>query len=115
MRKKWGTKAIARIATELRTEFPQQRGFSRSNLYCMRQMARAWPDAIAQQTVAQLLWSDRRMSPPAHRAAPAHPRPRRPAPHASDAPYTSPAHAPYVSPAHARPRPRSPYARPHDD
>ncbi|MFE4378534.1 DUF1016 N-terminal domain-containing protein [Streptomyces cyaneofuscatus] len=85
IRKKWGTKAIERIATELRTEFPQQRGFSRSNLHCMRQTARAWPDAIAQQTVAQLLWSDRRMSPPAHRSAPAHPpappaRTARPAP-----------------------------------
>lgn len=37
---RWGTKVIERIATELRTEFRQQRGFSRSNLHYMQQMAR---------------------------------------------------------------------------
>ncbi|MFD5983001.1 DUF1016 N-terminal domain-containing protein [Streptomyces cyaneofuscatus] len=51
---KWGTKVIERIATELRTEFPQQRGFSRSNLHYMQQMARTWPDSIVQQPVGQL-------------------------------------------------------------
>ncbi|MFF0507468.1 DUF1016 N-terminal domain-containing protein [Streptomyces fimicarius] len=53
---RWGTKVIERIATELRTEFPQQRGFSRSNLHYMQQMARTWPDSIAQQPVGQLPW-----------------------------------------------------------
>ncbi|MET9975521.1 YhcG family protein [Streptomyces microflavus] len=53
---KWGTKVIERIATELRTEFPQQRGFSTRNLQYMQQMARTWPDSIAQQAVAQLPW-----------------------------------------------------------
>ncbi|CAM5473904.1 DUF1016 N-terminal domain-containing protein [Streptomyces atroolivaceus] len=33
---KWGTKVVGRIATELRTEFPNQRGFSHSNVEYMR-------------------------------------------------------------------------------
>ncbi|MEW2605404.1 PDDEXK nuclease domain-containing protein [Streptomyces sp. NPDC047916] len=53
---KWGTKVVDRIATELRTEFPNQRGFSRSNLHYMQQMARTWPDSIVQQAVGQLPW-----------------------------------------------------------
>jgi len=53
---KWGTKVVERIATELRTEFPNQRGFSRSNLHYMQQMARTWPDSIVQQAVGQLPW-----------------------------------------------------------
>lgn len=32
---RWGTKVIDRIATELRTEFPNQRGFSTRNLQYM--------------------------------------------------------------------------------
>ncbi|MFC9948311.1 PDDEXK nuclease domain-containing protein [Streptomyces pratensis] len=53
---KWGTKVVDRIATELRTEFPNQRGFSRSNVKYMQQMARTWPDPIGQQAVGQLPW-----------------------------------------------------------
>lgn len=53
---KWGTKVVDRIATELRTEFPNQRGFSRSNVHYMQQMARTWPDSIVQQAVGQLPW-----------------------------------------------------------
>ncbi|MCX4675437.1 PDDEXK nuclease domain-containing protein [Streptomyces sp. NBC_01433] len=53
---RWGTKVIDRIATELRTEFPNQRGFSRSNLHYMQQMARTWPGSIVQQAVGQLPW-----------------------------------------------------------
>ncbi|WP_405664714.1 PDDEXK nuclease domain-containing protein [Streptomyces sp. NBC_01166] len=53
---KWGTKVVDRIATELRTEFPNQRGFSRTNLHYMQQMARTWPDPIVQQAVGQLPW-----------------------------------------------------------
>ncbi|MDJ0466685.1 DUF1016 N-terminal domain-containing protein [Streptomyces sp. H27-C3] len=45
---KWGTKVIDRISAELRTEFPNQRGFSRSNLKYMQQMARPWPDQLGQ-------------------------------------------------------------------
>ncbi|MFI6083944.1 DUF1016 N-terminal domain-containing protein [Streptomyces sp. NPDC051217] len=52
----WGAKVIDRISTELRTEFPNQRGFSRSNLKYMQQMARTWPEPIGQQAVGQLPW-----------------------------------------------------------
>ncbi|MEU8891304.1 PDDEXK nuclease domain-containing protein [Streptomyces sp. NPDC048442] len=53
---RWGTKVIDRIATELRTEFPGQRGFSRSNIKYMQQFARTWPEQIGQQPVGQLPW-----------------------------------------------------------
>ncbi|GAA1377513.1 PDDEXK nuclease domain-containing protein [Streptomyces beijiangensis] len=53
---RWGSKVINRIATELRTEFPGQRGFGSRNLQYMQQMARTWPEQIAQQAVAQLPW-----------------------------------------------------------
>ncbi|MFE3253583.1 YhcG family protein [Streptomyces sp. NPDC059209] len=52
----WGAKVLDRISTELRTEFPNQRGFSRSNVKYMRQMARTWPESIGQQAVGQLPW-----------------------------------------------------------
>ncbi|RFU83046.1 DUF1016 domain-containing protein [Streptomyces triticagri] len=52
----WGTKVVARLATDLRTAFPNQRGFSRRNLMYMQQMARTWPEPIVQQPVAQLPW-----------------------------------------------------------
>ncbi|RII13526.1 hypothetical protein DSC45_23480 [Streptomyces sp. YIM 130001] len=45
----WGTKAVARLATALRTAFPNQRGFSRRNLMYMQQMARTWPEPIVQR------------------------------------------------------------------
>lgn len=53
---RWGSKVIDRISTELRTEFPNQRGFSRANLHYMQQMARTWPEPIVQQAVGQLPW-----------------------------------------------------------
>ncbi|WP_257138903.1 DUF1016 N-terminal domain-containing protein [Streptomyces sp. rh34] len=53
---RWGTKVIERIATELRTEFPQQRGLSTRDLQYMQQMARIWPDSLAQQPVGQVPW-----------------------------------------------------------
>ncbi|GAA1908856.1 hypothetical protein GCM10009837_36210 [Streptomyces durmitorensis] len=52
----WGTKVVARLAIDLRTAFPSQRGFSRSNLMYMHKMARTWPDPIVQQPVGQLPW-----------------------------------------------------------
>ncbi|MFJ2739422.1 YhcG family protein [Streptomyces sp. NPDC087440] len=55
-KERWGTKVIDRIATELRTEFPGQRGFSRSNLHYMQQLARTWVEPIVQQPVGQLPW-----------------------------------------------------------
>lgn len=53
---KWGTKVVDRIAAELRTEFPGQRGFSRTNLKYMQQCARTWPEPIGQQVAGQLPW-----------------------------------------------------------
>ncbi|MEU5688123.1 DUF1016 domain-containing protein [Streptomyces venezuelae] len=52
----WGTKVVARLATDLKAAFPNQRGFSRSNLMYMHKMARTWPGPIIQQPVGQLPW-----------------------------------------------------------
>jgi hypothetical protein len=51
------TKVVDRLAQDLRTEFPDMRGFSPRNLKYMRAFAEAWPDAsIVQQAAAQLPW-----------------------------------------------------------
>ena len=56
-REGWGAKVIERLAHDLRTAFPDMRGFSRANLMYMRAFAEAWPDeAIVQQAVGQLPW-----------------------------------------------------------
>jgi predicted nuclease of restriction endonuclease-like (RecB) superfamily len=53
----WGAKVIERLAHDLRTAFPDMKGFSRANLMYMRAFADAWPDAaIVQQAVGQLPW-----------------------------------------------------------
>lgn len=53
----WGAKVIERLAHDLRTAFPDMKGFSRSNLMYMRAFAEAWPDSdIVQQAVGQLPW-----------------------------------------------------------
>ena len=53
----WGAKVIERLAHDLRTSFPDMKGFSRANLMYMRAFAEAWPDAeIVQQAVGQLPW-----------------------------------------------------------
>jgi predicted nuclease of restriction endonuclease-like (RecB) superfamily len=53
----WGAKVIERLAEDLRTAFPEMKGFSRANLMYMRAFADAWPDsAIVQQAVGQLPW-----------------------------------------------------------
>jgi predicted nuclease of restriction endonuclease-like (RecB) superfamily len=53
----WGSKVIERLAEDLRTAFPEMKGFSRANLMYMRAFAEAWPDAeIVQQAVGQLPW-----------------------------------------------------------
>lgn len=53
----WGAKVIERLAQDLRTAFPDMKGFSPRNLKYMRAFAEAWPDAaIVQQAVAQLPW-----------------------------------------------------------
>ena len=48
---------IERLAHDLRTAFPDMKGFSRTNLMYMRAFAEAWQeDAIVQQAVGQLPW-----------------------------------------------------------
>lgn len=53
----WGTKVIDRLARDLRSAFPDMRGFSPRNLKYMRAFAQAWPDGeFVQQAAAQLPW-----------------------------------------------------------
>jgi predicted nuclease of restriction endonuclease-like (RecB) superfamily len=54
----WGAKVIGRLAEDLRVEFPQMKGLSRSNLFYMRAFAAAWTGTppIVQQAVGQLPW-----------------------------------------------------------
>src|SRR5262245_55936027 len=40
----WGTKMVERLSRDLRSEFPDNRGFSRTNLLYMRLLAEAYPD-----------------------------------------------------------------------
>ncbi len=56
-REGWGSKVIERLSQDLRSAFPDMKGFSRANLMYMRAFAEAWPDvAIVQQPVGQLPW-----------------------------------------------------------
>ena len=53
----WGSKVIERLAKDLKKEFPDMSGFSRSNLLSMRAFAEAYPDPqIVQQLVGQIPW-----------------------------------------------------------
>ena len=53
----WGAKVISRLSTDLRGEFPDMTGLSRSNLHYMRAFAEAWPEiAFVQQAVGQMPW-----------------------------------------------------------
>ena len=54
----WGTGVLGRLAGDLRTEFPQMKGFSPRNLQYMRAFAVAWAgtEPIVQQAVAGLPW-----------------------------------------------------------
>ncbi|WP_233189194.1 PDDEXK nuclease domain-containing protein [Subtercola sp. Z020] len=54
----WGSGVLARLAADLRTEFPSMKGFSLANLAYMRGYADCWKeDAILQQAVGELPWS----------------------------------------------------------
>ena len=56
-REGWGAKVIDRLAHDLRTAFPDMKGFSPRNLKCMRAFAQAWPESeFVQQAAAQLPW-----------------------------------------------------------
>ncbi len=53
----WGTKVIALLAKDLKREFPDIKGFSRTNLLYMRAFAEAYPDEqIVQQAAGQIPW-----------------------------------------------------------
>lgn len=74
----WGAKVIDRLAHDLRTAFPEMKGFSPRNLKYMRAFAEAWPDVeIVQQAAAQLPWGHNlvlldRLKAPTERLAYAH-------------------------------------------
>lgn len=54
---RWGAKVIEQLAKDLRREFPDLKGFSRSNLMYMRAFAEAYPEEeIVQRSVGQLPW-----------------------------------------------------------
>jgi len=53
----WGAKVIERLAHDLRTAFPEMKGFSPRNLKYMRAFAETWPDEeFVQAVLAQLPW-----------------------------------------------------------
>ena len=53
----WGAKVIDRLSHDLRTAFPEMKGFSPRNLKYMRAFADAWPDGeFVQQAVALIPW-----------------------------------------------------------
>jgi predicted nuclease of restriction endonuclease-like (RecB) superfamily len=53
----WGAKIIESLAEDLHREFPDMKGFSRTNLLYMRAFAEAWPDEpFVQQVVGQIPW-----------------------------------------------------------
>lgn len=55
--KEWGAKVIDRLSTDLKTSFPDMKGFSIRNLKYMRAFAEAWPDAqFVQEVLAQITW-----------------------------------------------------------
>lgn len=56
-REGWGSKVIDRLAKDLKQEFPEVKGFSRSNLMYMRAFANTWPDEeIVQRCAGQIPW-----------------------------------------------------------
>ncbi|MCI0486722.1 MAG: PDDEXK nuclease domain-containing protein [Blastocatellia bacterium] len=53
----WGAKVIERLSRDLRAEFPEMKGLSRTNLLYMRAFAEAYPDEqFVQQVVGQIPW-----------------------------------------------------------
>jgi predicted nuclease of restriction endonuclease-like (RecB) superfamily len=53
----WGTKVVERLARDLKFEFPDVKGFSRTNLLYMRAFAEAYPDQqVVQRTVGLIPW-----------------------------------------------------------
>jgi predicted nuclease of restriction endonuclease-like (RecB) superfamily len=53
----WGAKVVDQLARDLKKEFPEMKGLSRSNLLYMRAFAQAWPDEkFVQAVLGQLSW-----------------------------------------------------------
>lgn len=53
----WGAKIIDQLSQDLRSEFPEMKGFSTRNLKYMRKFAEEYPDIeFVQQVAAQLPW-----------------------------------------------------------
>ncbi len=53
----WGAKVIERLSQDLKSAFPEMKGFSPRNLKYMRAFAQEWPDeAIVQEALAQIPW-----------------------------------------------------------
>ena len=54
----WGSKTVEHLAEDLREEFPEMKGFSRSNLFSMRQVYQAYKGVLktVQQLVGQVPW-----------------------------------------------------------
>jgi predicted nuclease of restriction endonuclease-like (RecB) superfamily len=56
-RQGWGSKVINRLSQDLKREFPEIKGFSKTNLKYMRAFAEAWPKfEIGQQVLTNLPW-----------------------------------------------------------
>ena len=56
--RQWGSKVVEHLARDLRAEFPDMSGFSRTNLFYMRKLHQAWADApeTVQQLVGLIPW-----------------------------------------------------------
>ncbi|MBM4320374.1 MAG: DUF1016 domain-containing protein, partial [Deltaproteobacteria bacterium] len=54
----WGTKVVERLARDLKAAFPEMAGFSRTNLFYMRQVYLAWAGAgeSVQRLVGLIPW-----------------------------------------------------------
>lgn len=53
----WGRKVVTQLAQDLKREFPNMKGLSRTNLLYMRAFAKAYPDQeFVQQLVGQIPW-----------------------------------------------------------
>ncbi len=53
----WGAKVIQRLSQDLKTAFPEMKGFSRSNLLYMRAFAQAYPhEDLVQAVMGQITW-----------------------------------------------------------
>jgi predicted nuclease of restriction endonuclease-like (RecB) superfamily len=53
----WGSKVVPALAKDLKSAFPDMKGFSRRNLLYMQLFAKSYPESeFVQQLVAQLPW-----------------------------------------------------------